>query len=108
MTFAIAYPGEFSPAERRRIEGSFGIWLERIKASLEVGKEIIDSQNQAIFELCRKENLPVCDVAAAVPKDSRHFVDACHLTMEGNRLIAECLARALTPLMDAPAHFTSH
>ena len=79
-----------------------------IKASLEVGKEIIDSQNRAVFELCRKENLPVCDVAAAVPKDSRHFVDVCHLTIEGNRIIAECLAKALIPLLDQSAHSTSH
>lgn len=108
MTFAISYPGQFNSAERKKVEASFGIWLERPNATLEAGKGIIDAQNQAILELGREESLPVCEVDAALPKDSRHFVDVCHLTQAGNTVMAECLARTLIPQIDRLTDSTSH
>jgi len=100
MTFAIAYPGQFDPADRRKVEASFGIWLRGANIPLAVGRQIIDAQNQALGELGQELQLPVADIAGSVPPDARHFVDVAHLTAEGNRRIAEALARTLIPLID--------
>lgn len=108
MTFAISYPGEFSVEEEKKIEASFQIWLKWPRASLKVGTEIMDAQNKAIFELCQKEHLTACDVASAIPKNKRNFVDVCHFTEDGNRLIAETLARTLVPLIDHVPPLSGH
>jgi lysophospholipase L1-like esterase len=99
MTFAIAYPGDFGAADRRKIETSFDIWLRRSGTPLEVGREIIELQNQAAVDLAEAEGLPACDVAHAVAADPRHFRDVCHLTAAGNQAVAEALAATLVPLL---------
>lgn len=43
----------------------------------------------------RKENVPFVDVIAAMDARRDYLVSAVHLTPEGNRLIAECLARRI-------------
>ncbi len=99
MTFALAYPGDFDAADRRKVEASFAIWLRRSGIPLAVGREIIDDQNRAAAELARAAGLPLCDAAGAVPPDRRHFRDVCHLTAAGNQAIAGALAETLVPLL---------
>lgn len=100
MTHALAWPGRFDDADRRKIEASFRIWLRPLRASAEVGRQIMDGQNEAILRLSRDEGLVACDLAAVVPPDRLHFTDVCHLTPEGNRVIAETMASTLAPLIE--------
>jgi lysophospholipase L1-like esterase len=109
MTFALAWPGKFDESDRQRVGASLDIWLSGQGISRDVGCAIIDAQNDAIRDLAGAEQCVLCDAAAAVPPDREHFVDVCHLTAAGNRAIAECLADALSPLLDQlgrenPAH----
>lgn len=101
MTFAISWPGEFTAADRRRIEGSFLPWARGARASLEEAKDIIDLQNDRIRSLAREEGSPVSEIAGQVPPDRAHFQDVCHLTVEGNRAIAAILAADIQPLVEA-------
>ncbi|MFO8070340.1 MAG: GDSL-type esterase/lipase family protein [Polyangia bacterium] len=48
--------------------------------------------NRAVRELGELAEVPVADVAAAVPQDFEHFGDHCHYTKKGARLVAETLA----------------
>jgi len=101
MTFAIAYPGTFDDADAEKIRQSFGTWITNGYMRPEVGKQVIDAENQATVELAGEEEVPVCDVASAVPPDREHFIDVCHLRAAGNQRIAETLARTLAPLLEA-------
>jgi len=101
MTFALSYPGDFSPERAQRIEKSLRIWLDPAGIALEDGPGVIAAQNRALAELAGQRGLPLADVAAAVPADAGHFVDSCHLTAQGNRRIAEVLADTLAPLLQA-------
>jgi hypothetical protein len=103
MTFAIAYPGSFDDADRPKIERSFGDWLRDQHMSPALGKAIIARQNEVVTSLARDDRVPLVDVAAAVEPDRTHFIDVCHLTVEGNHRIAEALATALIPLIDRRA-----
>lgn len=100
MTFAISWPGEFDAADRRRIETSFLPWARGARASLQTGKDILDLQNEAIRKVAREEGWSVSEIAGHIPPDRAHFLDICHLTVEGNRRIAEVLAEGVQPLID--------
>jgi lysophospholipase L1-like esterase len=95
MTFALAWPGDFTPEEEPRVRASLHIWLDPVGIALQDGPDVVERQNQAIEDLSREHDLPLARVAGAVPHDARHFVDACHLTAAGNRRIAEVLADAI-------------
>jgi lysophospholipase L1-like esterase len=94
-TFAISYPGNFSASDEKKIAAS----LRMGSLPPEVGKQIIDMQNQSVVRMSRELGLPLCDLAAAVPQDRSHFVDSCHLTAEGNHTVAAALARTIEPLV---------
>ena len=100
MTFAIAWPGEFDAADRRRIETSFLPWARGARASLQTAREILDLQNEAIRNVAREEGWSVSEVSGGVRPDRAHFVDVCHLTIEGNRRIAELLSEKIQPLIE--------
>ncbi len=95
MTFALAYPGQFTANQERRVLASFQIWLEGAPPRL--GRQIVDSENAAIRRLAGQCNCPYADLDEAVPRDAEHFVDVCHLTAAGNRLIAQRLAETIRP-----------
>jgi lysophospholipase L1-like esterase len=101
MTFAIAYPGTFDDADAKKIRQSFGTWLTNGYIRPEVGKQVIDAENEATVEVAREESVSVCDIASAVPPDREHFIDVCHLRAAGNRRIAETLAQTLAPFLEA-------
>src|SRR5262249_21283934 len=101
MTFAIAYPGTFDDVDREKIRQSFGTWVTNGYIRPEVGRQVIDAENQALVDLAHEKGVPVSDIASAVPADREHFIDFCHLRAAGNRLIAETLARTLDPLLKA-------
>jgi lysophospholipase L1-like esterase len=103
MTFAVPYPGQFEDQDQEIIEASFRVMLQEARIPLEVGKQIIDLQNQRIIDLGREIDVPVCDVASAVPPDRTHFIDSCHLTAEGNHRIAQAMAETIMPLLDRVA-----
>ena len=101
MTFAIAYPGTFDDADAKKIRQSFGTWVTNGYIRPELGKQVIDAENQAVVALAREEGVSVCDIASAVPPDREHFIDVCHLRAAGNRRIAETLAQTLAPFLEA-------
>src|SRR5262249_52830258 len=51
MTFAIAYPGTFDGADAEKIRQSFGTWITNGYMRPEMGKQVIDAENQATVEL---------------------------------------------------------
>ena len=52
--------------------------------------------NAGIVRVGRKLGLPVVD--ATDLRDPRQFVDVCHPNAEGNRILAEAVARAISPV----------
>ena len=102
MTFAISLPGHFSPADERRVQDSFRPWCRLgARVSNEMGVKILDMENAAIRRAARDGSLKVSEIAGQVPPDREHFLDICHLTVEGNRRIAAILAADIQPLVDA-------
>jgi lysophospholipase L1-like esterase len=100
MTFAISWPGQFDAADRRRIETSFLPWARGARTSLQGASDIIDLQNERIRKVAREEGWSVSEIAGAIPPDRAHFDDVCHLTVEGNRRIAERLAADIQPILE--------
>ena len=102
MTFALSLPGRFSPADERRVQASFTQWC-RLGARVpnEVGVRIIDMENAAIRAVARANGVKVSEISGQVPPDRTHFLDICHLTVEGNRRMAAILAADLQPLVEA-------
>jgi lysophospholipase L1-like esterase len=100
MTTPIAYGGSFDAADRVKVEDSFRIWLRGQNIPPEVGARIIDDMNRELLELASEEHARVVDVASIVPRDRENFLDVCHFTREGNRRIAEALARDLAAAIE--------
>jgi len=100
MTFAISWPGEFDASDRRRIESSFQPWARGARASIPGARVIIDMQNEQIRNVARAEGWAVSEIAGGVRPDPAHFLDVCHLTVEGNRVIAERLAADIQPILE--------
>lgn len=97
VTFAVAWPGEFTPAQRRIIEASFAVWIRQTPC--ERGYAMVEQLNDAARELAGELQTPVCE-AASLPADAKHFVDACHLTAQGNGWLAVELAKTIAPLVE--------
>jgi len=55
----------------------------------------VAAHNQAMAGIAARHGLPVAPVASRIPRDSQHFLDLCHLTAEGNRLLGEAVADAV-------------
>jgi hypothetical protein len=53
----------------------------------------------AVFDIARRRGAAVADAEAAVDGDPGCFLDDFHLTVEGNRRVAEEMARTLEPLV---------
>jgi hypothetical protein len=51
--------------------------------------------NDSTRRVCEERGVPCLDLAAVVPKDGAHFLDDCHYTGEGNRVVAETLREFL-------------
>jgi len=100
MTFAISWPGRFDARDAPRIETSFQGWARGARASLKGSSDIISLQNDGIRKLAQEEGWSVSEIPAVLPPDRAHFSDVCHLTVEGNRLIAAALSAEIQPLVD--------
>jgi hypothetical protein len=92
-TFAIALP-----TDDRTL-------LARIRADEKVMRHFwgnIDStaagvraHNSVVESLAERFGLPLARVAEAIPRDSAHFVDICHLTKAGNDRLGAVIAEAV-------------
>lgn len=60
--------------------------------SVRVLSEAMDAFNQTMRDVCRKERVDCCDLAARLPHDDGVFYDGCHFNVRGCRLVAEELA----------------
>ena len=97
-TFAIALPTDD------------GKLLARIRADEKVMRHFwgnigstvagVRTHNAVVESLAERFGLPLARVAEAIPRDSAHFIDICHLTDAGNdrlgEVIAEAVGRALS------------
>ncbi|HSB63271.1 MAG TPA: hypothetical protein VLJ18_03850 [Thermoanaerobaculia bacterium] len=92
-TFAIALPT------------SDGRLLARIRAEEAVMRHFwgnpsstaagVRAHDQVVERLATQLNLPLARVAEAVPHDSAHFGDICHLTDAGNEVLGRVIASAV-------------
>lgn len=98
ITFAVAWPGEFSPEERQKIEASFAIWIAQSGSAW--GRTATDQQNEAVRQLCRELELPLCE-AVELPASAETFVDACHLTAAGHAWLADRLCDSVAPRVES-------
>ena len=65
----------------------------------------MDEYNHVLLEACEQRGSECYDAATAIPKDTSAFLDDCHFTARGSRLLAEFLAERLSrrpPLQHAP------
>lgn len=97
VTFAIAWPGEFSEQQRKIIEASFALWIRQTPCG--EGRKMIEALNAGVRELANELDAPLCE-AADLPGNAQHFVDACHLTTQGNGCLAARLAESVGPLVE--------
>ncbi|MGE4158457.1 MAG: SGNH/GDSL hydrolase family protein [Planctomycetota bacterium] len=58
-----------------------------------------DLFNGATREVCSSRSVPLADLDAIIPRDTRHFHDDVHLTAEGARLAAAEIVRVLLPAL---------
>ncbi len=93
VTFAVAWPGQFSADERYKIESSFAVWIQQTPC--DQGRKMVETLNDASRNLAQELHAPLCE-ATDLPADAGHFVDACHLTTAGNAWLADRLAETLT------------
>lgn len=65
----------------------------------------VRAHNEVVESLAERLGLPLARVAEAIPRDSAHFADICHLTDAGNdrlgagiaEAVGRCFPRAATP-----------
>ena len=55
----------------------------------------VEAHNRTLAEIAVRRGLPLAPVASLIPRDSEHFLDLCHLTADGNRLLGEAVADAV-------------
>jgi hypothetical protein len=60
---------------------------------------VLELYNEATRELAREYQLPVVDLAAGLPKDSKLYDDLMHLSAEGSRQAAAIVGRELRPAL---------
>jgi len=60
--------------------------------------EAMDAFNDVIRRVGREENVPVVELAQAIPKTLDHFTDDVHYTPKGSRLVAGLIADAIDGL----------
>jgi hypothetical protein len=92
-TFAVAWPTTDSAlADRiRRDEATMRHFWGNIPSTvLGVGRH-----NEKTRAIARERDLPLAPVDALLAHDSAHFVDMCHLTAEGNRLLGRAMGESL-------------
>jgi lysophospholipase L1-like esterase len=54
-----------------------------------------DAHNEVSLMLANKYHLPLAPVASNIPKDSKHFLDLCHLTEDGYKILVNTLIETL-------------
>ncbi|NVJ48570.1 MAG: hypothetical protein HWE07_15655 [Cytophagia bacterium] len=62
-------------------------------------KYAVKMHNSVMEQLAAEYRLPVARVAASIPQNSEYFVDICHMTDKGKRLLAKEISKVI-PLND--------
>ncbi len=55
----------------------------------------VAAHNKVMKELSSAYNLPLVDIATQIPKDSKHFIDLCHMKVSAYQIIAKKFAKAI-------------
>ncbi|PWB74604.1 MAG: hypothetical protein C3F15_07600 [Holophagae bacterium] len=92
-SFAVALPTD-DPGLEARIRSQEPV-MEHFWGHVDSTLLGVAAHNRAIAEIASRRGLPLAPVASLIPRDSRHFLDLCHLTAEGNRILGEAVADAL-------------
>jgi lysophospholipase L1-like esterase len=61
--------------------------------------EIMQLYNGVLRQVAAKNQVPLIDLAAEMPKSSAYFYDTFHFTNEGCRLVAKIIAEHLAPIL---------
>ncbi len=66
----------------------------------------MERYNDVTRRLGRVADVPVIDLAAEIPKDSRYYYDWMHFTPSGSEMVANVVASHLCPIVHArfPGH----
>jgi hypothetical protein len=92
-SFAVALPTD-DPQLEARVRDAEPV-MEHFWGNLDSTLLGVAAHNQAIADIASRRGLPLAPVAALIPRDSGHFLDLCHFTAEGNRILGEAVADAV-------------
>jgi len=92
-SFAVALPTD-EPELEARVRAAEPV-MEHFWGHVDSTLVGVAAHNRAIAEIAARRGLPLAPVASLIPRDSEHFLDLCHLTAEGNRILGEAVADAV-------------
>jgi hypothetical protein len=95
-SFAVALPTD-DPALEARVRAAEPV-MEHFWGRIDSALLGVAAHNQRLAEIAAQRSLPLAPVASLIPRDSEHFLDLCHLTADGNRILGEGVADAVTGL----------
>lgn len=86
------------------IDDRTGVDLNRVevpgrKLCGEAFWELLELYNDVTRGICAAHDLPLVDLARALPKDSTYFYDGFHFTNSGAEKVAEIVGRTLAPVL---------
>ncbi len=92
-SFAVALPtGDHELEARIRSQESV---MEHFWGRVDSTLLGVAAHNQAMSQIAARRGLALAPVASLIPPDSEHFLDLCHLTADGNRILGEAVADAV-------------
>ncbi|MHC4661591.1 MAG: GDSL-type esterase/lipase family protein [Planctomycetota bacterium] len=89
-SFALAYGGEYTPEIQQKIN----VQLQRYACggSAADAAGAIEELNSDLRELARQMDVPFADVAGEFPRTVDYFIDSCHHSSKGMKLLAGLIA----------------
>jgi hypothetical protein len=92
-SFAVALPTD-DPALEARVRSQEPV-MEHFWGRVDSTLLGVAEHNRALAAIAARHELPLAPVAELIPRDGAHFLDLCHLTAEGNRILGEAVADAV-------------
>jgi len=88
-----AAAGEFSDDERALGIPSMGRWFAHL--SVQGARASFAAHRGMVQDVAKDEEVLFVDIHGAVPPNTNHFVDWCHLTPEGHKRVAQTWAETI-------------
>ena len=99
-TFAIGLPTDDRALEAHIDRGEAR--MQHFWGHVEPTRLGVSSHNEVTADLAAQYDLPLANVAAAIPRDGRHFGDICHLTPAGEAILGTTIADAILQASPPP------